>query len=68
MRNGMKMLQHVTFHSDQYQHPGWMIFMGVFLCIATFFCEVVNIINILNQSTIQGTALGFAAFEVFVTI
>jgi len=48
MRNAMKIVQHVCFHSEEYEHPGWMMFMGVFLCISTFLCELVNIFNFLN--------------------
>ena len=64
----MTMLKHTVFHSNEYTHPGWMIIMACILCIATFLCELVNSVNIIDQTTVSGTAIGFAAFEVFVMI
>lgn len=52
MRNAMKIVQHVCFHSQEYDQPGWMLFMGCSLCISTFLCELVNIVNFLTQKDV----------------
>jgi hypothetical protein len=68
IRNGINMTKFVIFHKNEFDNPNGAFLLGVLIVLVNILCAVTNMLEAMQQSTVDGVLNKFVAFKVLIQI
>jgi hypothetical protein len=66
IRNGINMIKFVIFHKEEVDNPNGAFFLGVLIVLVNILCAITNMLEAMQQSTVDEVLNNFVAFKLLI--
>ena len=60
------MCKFVVFHDEEFKNPILAFSLGFLIVLSNIFCEITNLVYLMDQTSIENLIRHFVAFKIFV--